>query len=195
MRILQRMCFIIAVVVVTGCAHPMVISPDISKIERDNTQPIDKNVGYYMAPDAREKAVTTPGGGGDMVTYQPYKDIEAGFYKMLSNVFKNVTVLKSSNDAATISKQSISYVITPVIATNSSSSSILTWPPTRFTVTLTCNIADSHGKPVTIISVTGEGQAEFDEFKHNFSLSGERAAQDALLKMQRALLNAPDLRN
>ena len=196
MRIVQLISTTLAVAVITGCAHPLVISPDITKTERDTSaQPIDKNVGYYIAPETRHITVTTSGGGGEKVTYQPYKDIETAFYKMLSNVFKNVTVLKAPNDADTINKQSISYIFTPVITTNSSSPSPFTWPPTRFTVNLTCNINDSSGKPVTSKSVTGEGQAEFGEFKSDFSLSGKRASQDALLKMQSTLLRSPELRN
>lgn len=196
MRIANLICSLAVVAVIAGCAHPLAIGPDIAKIERESgVQPIDKNVGYYIAPDMREKTVTTPGGGGDSVTYSPYRDMETAFYKMLSNVFRNVTMLKSPNDADTIGKRSISYVFTPEITTDSSSPSPFTWPPTRFTVNLTCNISDKGGKPVTKVLVTGEGQAKFEEFKSDFSLSGKRAAHDALLKMQGTLLRLPEIRN
>lgn len=183
---------VLIAVVVTGCAHPIVISPDISKIERDGgTQAIPKNVGYYILGD-REKEVTTPGGGGDNIRYKPYKDIETGFYKMLSNVFKNVSVLKNDKDLA-INKNDISYIISLEISTNSSSPSMLTWPPTMFGVNLSCNIKDETGKNITSLLAVGEGHAEYDEFKSDFSLAGKRASQDALIKMQRSLLNAPEL--
>lgn len=196
MRCVKYALSVLAIVLVTGCAHPIVISPDIAKIERDTgTQPIDRNVGYYIAPQNREMAVTTPGGGGDKVTYHPYREIETALYKMLSGVFKSVTVLKNANDAEVIGKKSISYVITPVIATSSYSPSIVTWPPTEFSVNLTCNISDGSGKLVATKSVIGNGKAEFDEFKSDFSLSAKRASLDALLKMQSALLNLPELRN
>lgn len=197
LRILPAIGWAMAVLVILGgCAHPLVISPDMAKIERDpGAKPIDKNVGYYIASDKREAAVNTPGGGGDTVTYHPYKDMEAGFYKMLSNVFKDVTVLKSPNDMDAIGQHGISYVITPIITTNSSSPSPFTWPPTLFDVVLTCNVTDAAGKSVVSKSVSGQGRAEFDEFKSDFSLSGKRAAQDALLKMQVQLLQAPELSN
>jgi hypothetical protein len=184
----------LVVMAAAGCAHPLKISPDISKIERDKADvQIEKNVAYYVAPEARDKTVTTPGGGGDSVAYAPYKDVEVAFYKMLGNVFKNVTLLKSPTDVQTITKNSIAYVITPEISTNSSSPSPFTWPPTKFTVDLTCRIADSNGKLLSSVSVTGEGQAEFSEFKSDYSLSGKRATEDALLKMQHKLLTMREL--
>ncbi|RJF96335.1 hypothetical protein D3871_21030 [Noviherbaspirillum saxi] len=147
-----------------------------------------------MSEDVRTKEVTTPGGGGDKVSYQPYRDMETAFYKMLTNVFGSVTKLKTAKDAEAISRNNVSYIITPEIVTNSSSPSPFTWPPTKFNVDLTCQITDALGNPVLTKSVSGEGNAEFSEFKSDFSLSGKRASQDALLKMQRVLLEAAELR-
>ncbi len=196
MRLFQLVFSLAIAAAIAGCAHPLAISPDIAKIERgSDTQSINKSVGYYIAPGVRESAVTTPGGGGDSVTYHPYQDIEAAFYKMLSNVFRKVTLLKSPKDADTIARQSITYVITPDIRTDSSSPSPFTWPPTTFTVNLTCNIADSTGKLIGKPSVTGEGKAEFSEFTSDVSLSGKRAALDSLLRMQDTLLKMPELKN
>jgi len=184
-----------AAAILCGCAHPLSIGPDIAKIERgDGVQPLDKNVGYYIAPDVRERAVTTPGGGGDSVTYAPYKDMETALYKMLGNVFKTVTRLKSPTDADAMAKNSISYVISPEIRTDSSSPSPFTWPPTVFFVTLTCRIADTSGKVVASPTVTATGRAEFEEFKTDFSLSGKRAGLDAMLQMQETLLRLPELK-
>jgi hypothetical protein len=180
-------------VIITGCAHTIVISPDLSKIERDRSaQPIQNNVGYYILGD-REKEVVTPGGGGDKVSYKPYKDLEAGFHTMLNNVFKKVYALKSDKDAE-ISKSDLSYIIALEVTTNSSSPSSFTWPPTIFDVTLNCNIKDQAGRDITNLTVTGDGRAEYDEFKSDFALAGKRAAQDALIKMQRALLDSSVLR-
>jgi hypothetical protein len=68
------------------------LSPDMNKISPDaGTQPIDASVAYYISADVLNKDVTTPGGGGDKVQYKPYKDVEAAFYKMLTNVFTHVT--------------------------------------------------------------------------------------------------------
>lgn len=168
-----------------GCAHPLVISPDLAKIERaPAAQPIKKNVGYYIPDELRELEVTTPGGGGDKVSYKPYRDLEVGLFKMLGNVFENVHKLKGTTDTAAIKSNGITYVITPKLLTNSSSPSAFTWPPTKFTVDLTCNIADESGNLVASRTVQGEGKAEFEEFKSNFSLSAIRASEDALKKMQ-----------
>jgi hypothetical protein len=178
-----------------GCAHPYVISPDIAKIERlSNAQPIKKNVAYYISPDMLNKEVETPGGGGDSVKYKPYKDIEMAFYKMLSNTFENVTVLKTPQNAELIQKNNISYVITPSLLTNSSSSSLVTWVPTKFNVDLTCTVNDASGNPVVVANVIAEGNAEFDEWKKDFPLAGKRAAEKALNMMHSKLLDAPELR-
>jgi hypothetical protein len=195
MRITKFFSSVVVIAALTGCAHPIIISPDIGKIEPAATaQPIKKNVAYYIADDVRTKEVITPGGGGDKVSYQPYRDIETAFYKMLTNVFGNVTKLKTPKDMEAISKNNIAYVITPELVTNSSSPSPFTWPPTKFSVDLTCSIADAAGNPVTSKKVSGTGEAEFAEFKADFSLSAKRASQDALLKMQQALSEAPELR-
>jgi hypothetical protein len=195
MRISTLLLSIIAVAALAGCAHPIIMTPDIAKIEPATTvQPIKKNVAYYIAEDARTNEVITPGGGGDKVSYQPYRDIETAFYKMLTNVFGSVTKLKTPADAEAIAKNNVVYVITPQLATDSSSPSPFTWPPTKFSVDLTCNITDATGNALLSKKVSGAGAAEFDEFKSDFSLSAKRASQDALLKMQQALSDAPELR-
>lgn len=154
---------------------------------------INKSVAYYISTEQRAQQVTTPGGGGDKVTYKPYKDMESGLYAVLSNVFGDVTALNSPADSAAIAKHNVAYIVTPEITTDSSSDSAMTWPPTRFTVTLTCNVTDVAGQAVLSRKVVGEGHAEFSEFKHDFSLSSKRATEDALLKMQTELLRAPEL--
>lgn len=195
MRLIKLLSMLTVVAIITGCAHPLAIGPDISKVERSGSaQTIDKSVGYYIPADIRDKAVKTKGGGGDSVTYTPYKDIETAFYKMLSNVFKNVIVLKSPNDVEAIAKNSVSYIITPEITTESSSPSPFTWPPTTFSANLTCSITTPGGKMIGKPAVVGVGKAEYDEFKSDFSLSGKRATLDSLLKMQDTLLQMPELR-
>ena len=185
----------VAVIALTGCAHGIVISPDLTTIQASgDAKPIAKNVGYYISDEQRSSEVTTEGGGGDKVSYHPYRDTETAFYKMLSNVFTNVTVLKSANDADELSKNNVVYVIKPTITTESSSPSPFTWPPTKFTVNLGLEVDDAKGQQVVTKQVAGQGAAEFDEFKHDFSLSGRRASQDALLKMQGELQNAPELK-
>lgn len=179
-----------------GCAHPIAISPDVAKIEPEvNTPQIKKSVGYFIIPGARETEFTTPGGGGDKVSYKPYRDLETSLYSMLSNVFTSVNLMNSATDKEAIDKYAITLVVTPQIATSSSSPSAFTWPPTRFSVTLTCTVYDPQGKLVASKVVTGEGHAEYDEFKSDFPLAARRASLDAMKKMQTLLLSSPELRN
>lgn len=187
---------LLAALAITGCAHPIVISPNVANLERaPGAAPIAKNVGYYISAENRNLAVTTPGGGGDKITYRPYGEIETALYKTLSNVFSDVTVLKSANDAEAIAKHRISYIITPAITTDSSSSSPFTWPPTYFKMDINCVVTDGAGKTIATKAVTGEGRAEFSEFKADFALSAKRAVEDALKKLQVLLLNSNELRN
>ncbi|WP_321929396.1 hypothetical protein [Paraburkholderia guartelaensis] len=177
----------------SGCAHEISLTGDASKIPTLSTQPLDKSVGLVITDDELSKEVITPGGGGDKVSYHPYHDLELPMYVGLGHVFKNVTKLKSAPDAATIQAKHLDYVITPTIKTTSSSPSLLTWPPTDFSVTLACTVTDPSGQTVNTTDVTGTGHAEFSEFKRNFSLAGQLATADAVTKLQSALATAPEL--
>lgn len=179
------------VLVASGCAHKIGVSPDIAKITpASDAARINANVAYYISQENLNKQVVTPGGGGDRVSYQPYKDIETAFYKMLTNVFTNVVRLKTPQPAGT---ESIDYVLEPTMVTDSSSSSIFTWPPTDFKTQLSTKISDSANNGITTITVVGEGSAEFSEFKSDFGLAARRSTQSALMKTQEALLAAPEL--
>ncbi len=164
------------------------------ELKHGGAQPIDKNVGYYISKEDREKQVTTPGGGGDKVSYYPYREMEPALYKTLSNVFRRAYALDSHNDSQTIQAKTIAFVFTPRIATNSSSESALTWPPTKFTVILSCQAVDPSGKTVWEKQFKGEGTAEFEEFKKDFSLAAKRASQSTFEQFQRALANDPEFR-
>jgi len=193
MRIFKILFGLLFVFVLAGCAHQINMTADVSQLElTPGVQPIPKNVGYYFV-GSREKMVETAGGGGDKVTYSPYKDIEGGIFKILSNIFKSALPITSDKDIA-IGKNDLSYIMAVEVSTNSSSPSLFTWPPTVFGVNLVANISDGSGQPVTRLFVIGEGRAEFDEFKRNHSLAANRASVDALKKMQTALLNSPDLK-
>jgi hypothetical protein len=178
---------------IAGCAHPMNIRPDVQSLAPVSTQ-IQKNVGLYVSPANHALEVTTDGGGGDKVRYHPYADMETGLYKALGNVFVSVTVVNSPHDAAAIAQHSLNYIIEPTITTNSSSSGIFTWMATDFTVTVTCRVSDAEGKDVTAVSATGVGKADSAEVRHDFSVAGERASQDALQKLQAAFLQAQALK-
>jgi hypothetical protein len=177
----------------SGCAHEISLTGDVNKIPALSTPPLEKTVGLVITDEQLASEAVTPGGGGDKVSYHPYHDLELPLYVGLGHVFKNVTKLKSAPDAATIQAKHLDYVIVPTIKTTSSSSSIVTWPPTDFSVTLTCTVADPSGQTVLTEDVTGTGHAEFSQFKHNLSLSGQLAAADAVSRLQSALAQAPEL--
>jgi hypothetical protein len=119
-------------VFVTGCAHPISLNSDLNQIKLAGATKVSKKVGYVVTDDQRKLEVTTPGGGGDKVTYLPYRDLEAGIHKSLTEVFAEVVRLSGPSDPK-IQSEKLSFVITPEIVTNSSSSSAFTWPPTLFT--------------------------------------------------------------
>jgi hypothetical protein len=178
-----------------GCAHPMIIKPDIaalSAVAVPESARIQKSVGLYIPEADKAKLVTTKGGGGDKVRYAPYADLETGIYKVLSDVFQRVTLLKSPTDAG--SQGAPTYVVQPEITTTSSSTGILTWMATDFSVSVNLRFNAPGGGNVTSASATGTGKAVFDELKGNFSLAGVRASQDALDKLRTALLASPELR-
>ncbi|WP_029953685.1 hypothetical protein [Achromobacter sp. DH1f] len=179
----------LVVAVASGCAHKIGVSPDLAKLTPAADTRIDAKVAYYISEADLNKEVTTPGGGGDKVSYKPYKDIETAFYKMLTNVFKDVTKLKTPQPTA---NDSVDYVLIPVVTTESSSSSLFTWPPTKFKTELSTTVNDAANQKVTTITTVGDGEAEFSEFKRDFGLAGRRSTQSVLQKTQEALLGAPE---
>jgi hypothetical protein len=183
-----------AVTAIAGCAHPMTMKPDITGLALPaGATVIPKNVGLYISPANRAKEVTTPGGGGDKVSYHPYADIETGLYKVFGNTFQNVDLLNSLSDVNSIAKHTLTLVAIPEVTTNTSSSGFLTWMATDFTVQLSCKITDVAGREITTVSSTGTGHAVFAELKSDFSLAGERASRDALDKLQTAILQSEAL--
>ena len=195
MRNARLLVGLMAIVCVAGCAHPMSVRPDTTKLSgAAQTGRVSKAVGLYISPDNLNKQVTTSGGGGDKVSYKPYADMQAGLYQVLGNVFQDVDVLKSMSDVGTIAKHSIAYVAVPEITTTSSSSGIFTWMATDFTVVVTCRVTDAEGRDVTAVSATGVGKADSAEVRHDFSIAGERASLDALQKLQSAFLQAQALK-
>jgi hypothetical protein len=140
-----------------------------------------------MSEEDRNKQVTTGGGGGDKVNYYPYRDLEKMIRLSLKSVYTDVSVIKSATDQNAIQNNSVMLVFTPEISTSSSSDSMLTWPPTQFSIVLHCEITDSSGKKIKRISVVGDGKAEYPEFVPDFGLAGKRAAADVGKKLQKAL--------
>jgi hypothetical protein len=178
---------------VVGCAHQINITPPLNTLESGNQAKINKTVGYYISPADRTKEVTTPGGGGDKVSYLPYPESEPALNKVLSNLYTNVVLVPSLEDKSFIASKNIAYIFIPVIETDSSSESAFTWPPTRFTVTLDTRAIGPGGNVVWQKKVSGQGQAEFNDFKHDFSLSARRASKQAFQNLQQAISAAPEL--
>lgn len=172
-----------------GCAHSIRITPDSDKLPgAEGVTRSAKSVGYFISEEERNRRVVTSGGGGDKVEYAPYKELEAGLYRVLNNVFENVHPLKVMNDNAFITEKGITLVLRPTLATNSSSSSLLTWPPTDFEVIIEIKAIDTTGKVTWADTVSGKGRAEFSEFKADFSLAAKRASEAALATLQTRLL-------
>lgn len=175
----------------SGCAHPIQIAPNSANIYRtpSDSPKISATIGMVMPAALSSLEVTTPGGGGDNVRYFPYRDMEAGYEKMLSNVFENVVTVTSSDSAEGLSRNGISFIVTPEVITNSGSTGFFTWPPTNFTVDMTTVVRGTNGKVLANPRVIGKGQATgFSDFKGDFGIAGRRAMEDALNKMQHALL-------
>lgn len=193
-NLLRAACAAGMIALLSGCAHDITISGDNAALVSRTTSPINKTVGLIITDEERSKEVVSPGGGGDKVAYKPYHDLELPIYLQLSNVFKDVIKLNSVPDTATSQTKNLSYIVTPTITTTSSSPSLLTWPPTDFTVTLECTVTDPSGKLITKKAVTGSGHAEFSEFKRNFGLAAQRATLDAVQKMQSAMQESAELR-
>lgn len=173
----RRMACIMGAIVVVGCAHP--ISIEGKKVPERDTAWSTKKVAYVISDADKQKEVTTQGGGGDKISYFPYRDFERSLRATLSAVYADVSALKSVNDVASIKAANASLIFTPSITTTSSSPSLLTWPPTKFSISVTVNVIDSQGKPVARLMVTGNGAAEWDDFKGDFGLAGRRAVEDA----------------
>lgn len=169
-----------------GCAHPIVIGPTQTPARYAESL-INKNVAYVLSESDRSKEVTTDGGGGDSVRYFPYRDLEKGIRDALRAVYADVYVIRSAKDTNAIKSGNISYIFIPEISTSSSSSSIFTWPPTKFNIEVSCNVTDADGNLVSRIKAKGTGAAEFSEFIPEFGLAGRRAANDLSENFKQAI--------
>jgi hypothetical protein len=176
-----------------ACAHPMSMSPDLSTIPPQKPS-VQKNAVFVISTEDRDREVTTPGGGGDSIRYFPYREMETGIFQVLSSIYAKVSLLRTSTDKSLMDASGASYVFLPTIATQSSSGSALTWPPTDFAVTIKYKVQDPAGKAVYDNQVEGKGHAEFDEFKKDFGLAGKLAAQDALKKFKAQVEGASELK-
>ncbi|MCU7809642.1 MAG: hypothetical protein KZQ77_00190 [Candidatus Thiodiazotropha sp. (ex Notomyrtea botanica)] len=186
--------FVFLTIFLVGCAHKINLTPPLHTLDLKEISQIAKNVGYHISADDLTKEVQTPGGGGDSVKYTPYSDLEPALEKALSNIFSDVYAVENLDDTGYLKSNDITYIFLPTIETDSSSSSLLTWPPTDFSISLQCKVVNNAGSTVWESTVTGEGNAEFSEFKHDFSLAARRAAKDAFLKLENEIIQANEFK-
>lgn len=176
-----------------ACAHPISLTTGTTPT-RVESQLINKRVAYAISETDRAKQVVTPGGGGDKVSYFPYRDLEKSIRDVLRTIYTDVVAVKSATDAQGINEASATLVFTPVLTTTSSSPSPFTWPPTIFVTQLSCVVTDATGKQITQFSLTGNGSAEFGEFKSDFSLAAKRATDDLTTKLAAEIRSNDKLR-
>jgi len=175
---------IFIIFIMTGCSHKISIDP---KLENINSIKVDKkmdvNVGYYISKELQNKKVVSSGGGGDKIDYTPYSDTEDALNVVLMKIFNKVYKINMLEDKKYISDKNIKYIFIPTIKTDSSSESLVTWPPTKFTIELKCKAIDSSNKTIWEETINSEGKAEYDEFKYDFALSARIATEKAFKTM------------
>lgn len=180
------------VVVLAGCAHPISIEP--KAVPSREGQWSSQKAAYVMTEADRQKQVTTQGGGGDKISYYPYRDFERALRASLASVYADVSALTSMTDAAAIRATGASFIYRPEISTTSSSPSPFTWPPTKFSVSVMVEVFDPQAVLVARLRVTGNGAAEWDEFKSDFGLAGRRAVEDAARALVEEIKRSEKLR-
>jgi len=177
LRAIVIVCF---AAMISACAHPINITPSFSPHQSDKETFSTKVAGYVMNDLDRGKETITSGGGGDKVSYFPYRDLESGIRGALRTLYKDVVVVGSSSDISAIKRDGIDIVFSAKIDTTSGSGSIFTWPPTDFSVELSSTVTDAQGNFLTSFRAKGVGAASFSEFKNDFGLAGKRAAREML---------------
>lgn len=176
-RFARAMACVFGVVVLVGCAHP--ISIEAKAVPSREVQWSPHKAAYVMTEADRQKQVTTQGGGGDKISYYPYRDFERALRATLATVYTDVSVVASATDAAAIRQAGASFVYRPEISTTSSSPSPFTWPPTKFSISVVVEVLDPQAAELARLRVTGNGSAEWEEFRGEFGLAGRRAVEDA----------------
>lgn len=188
--------FVVSLLLFVGaCAHPINIAPKFA-VDDPAVAGVNKSIAYVVTQADRDLEVTTDGGGGDMVRYFPYRDLEAGFFQILSSLFTRVTLVRAINDEAALAKNEVKLVMIPKITTSSSSDGIFTWPPTQFSIVIEYKVQNRAGEEVYKNLVLGEGRATFSEFSAagDFALAGRRAAENVLKKLRDQLLGVQALK-
>lgn len=170
------------IVFLSGCTHKIDITPNSENIINDKYEINKKNynIGYII--DNIDLEIVSAGGGGDKISYFPYKETESAFRTILVKHFNKV-YLVNNNDRKFILDNNIKLVFNYKITTYSSSESVFTWPPTKFVITLDCKAINNDGNLKWEKVIIGEGNASFNEFKNDFSLAGKRATENLFKKL------------
>ncbi len=176
----------------SACAHPVNIRPALV-LSTDRSTQIDKKVGYRITDAQRVLQSTTPGGGGDKISYHLYKDLEPGLFDTLSSVFSAVYVVPDKGADQFIAEKNLSFVFTPEFQSNSSSSNIIFWNPTDFTLKLRVRAMDESGKEVWTREFTAEGKAPAGGSLVE-TPAAQAAAIDVFKQLQQALIEDPAFR-
>jgi hypothetical protein len=194
MQRITRFALLASLLLTSACAHQIAISPPERAIavSGSNLTKIGKSVGFYISQAERGKAVTTSAGLGN-IKYQPYKDLEQGFERVLSNLFTKVVVLQSPDDKNAIVQHGLAYVFVPTITTNSSSQKhavILNSQDANFSVVIDCKALGPAGNTVWQAKVQGRGGQDYrqtDDVKTAFSSAATSASKHALLELQKEI--------
>lgn len=176
-----------------ACVHPITIVPKMEESAASGPM-VQKSVAYLISSEDKDRQVTAPTGGGDSITYYPYRDLETGIFQVLNSMYSRVTLIRTESDEQALTRNNVSLILVPKITTTSSSKGAITWPPTDFSVTLDYFVRDRSGKMLYRNTVTGNGQATYGEYHKEFGLAGRRAAEDALKKFRDQVQSAPELR-
>jgi hypothetical protein len=178
----------------SGCAHQISISPNLEKVASNAVQPkIEQSVGYFISEQNRALETTTPGGGGDLVKYRPYADLEAGLARVLSSIFSGVHLVKDVKDQDFLRSKNITWIFTPTIRTTSSSRNSFFWPPTDFSVSIDCIAIDANQREIWKTTVTADGGVvAVNDIIKDHALAATNAAQKALGALRAKIQTAPE---
>lgn len=182
---------IVSLFLLAGCAHAINITPNLRALTA-NTEILKTPVGYYLSPADRDKQVSQPSGGGDSVTYYPYKELEPALQKVLYERFKVVHALSSPPTERVLAEGKVDYAFIPEFITENYSTGVLTWPPTKFIVKCSMRAVDKTGTVVWSKQYEGTGEATSSDWKQDFGIAAKRAAESAFKSFAQDI-NSPNV--
>ncbi len=182
---MKKLLCLLSALLISGCAHNIKVTPDAAAAS--NQAKSKTVVGYYISAADKTLKTTTPGGGGDKVSYQLAKDLEYGFFSALNDYYETVKVLEASHDTQKMKADGITLVFEPKFTSTSSGSSLLIWPADKFSITVQCKAYNQTGGLVLDKAFTGQGIASNSELMGNFALAANRAATDVLTQVKKEL--------